>query len=107
MERCRPHASRATPCALQADRDYSSGEALETPLRRRSPQSQTERSANPLPPGTSDEGGSDAPPKRTRRSSTTTSTPVTAPPQLLCPACDRPLVYLETVFSGANPIERW
>ena len=48
-----------------------------------------------------------APLKRTRRSPTFTSTPDTAPPQLLCPGCDRPLVYRQTVISGVKPIERW
>jgi hypothetical protein len=45
--------------------------------------------------------------KRTRRAATFTSSPATAPPQLLCPTCDRPLVYRQTVISGVKPIERW
>ena|SRR5438874_977787 len=45
--------------------------------------------------------------KRIRRAAQFTSTPDNAPPQLLCPACDRPLVYRQTVISGVKPIERW
>lgn len=45
--------------------------------------------------------------RRTRRSPMFTSTPDTPPPQLLCPGCDRPLVYRQTVVSGIKPIERW
>jgi predicted RNA-binding Zn-ribbon protein involved in translation (DUF1610 family) len=26
---------------------------------------------------------------------------------LLCPSCDRFLIYRETVISGVKPIERW
>jgi hypothetical protein len=44
---------------------------------------------------------------RTRRTPTFTSTPDTPAPQLLCPDCDRPLVYCQTVISGIKPIERW
>jgi hypothetical protein len=39
--------------------------------------------------------------------SSTTSTPEVAPPQLLCPICDHPLVYRHTVIGGVKPIERW
>ena len=28
-------------------------------------------------------------------------------PELLCPSCDRPLAYRQTVISGIKPIERW
>jgi hypothetical protein len=28
-------------------------------------------------------------------------------PPLLCPTCDKPLVYLQTVFGGVYPRERW
>ena len=45
--------------------------------------------------------------KRTRRSTQVTSTPETPAPELVCPACDRQLVYRETVISGVKPIERW
>jgi predicted RNA-binding Zn-ribbon protein involved in translation (DUF1610 family) len=45
--------------------------------------------------------------KRVPRTATLTSTPESAPPQLLCPSCDRPLVYRQTVISGVKPIERW
>jgi predicted RNA-binding Zn-ribbon protein involved in translation (DUF1610 family) len=36
-----------------------------------------------------------------------TSTPDTPPPQICCPACGKPLLYRQTVYSGVNPIERW
>jgi len=49
----------------------------------------------------------DAPKKQTRRSAIFTSAPESAPPQLLCPTCDRQLVYRQTVISGVKPIERW
>jgi hypothetical protein len=45
--------------------------------------------------------------KRIRRSAVFTSTPDVAPPRLLCPSCDVPLVYRQTVLSGVKPIERW
>jgi hypothetical protein len=45
--------------------------------------------------------------KRSKRSSTFTSQPDTAPPELVCPSCDRPLTYQQTVISGVKPIERW
>jgi hypothetical protein len=45
--------------------------------------------------------------KRKRRSSTFTSTPETPAPELLCPTCDSPLLYKQTVISGVKPIERW
>src|ERR1700730_4059713 len=48
-----------------------------------------------------------APAKRSQRAAMFTSTPETPPPQLLCPSCDRPLVYRQTVISGVKPIERW
>src|SRR4051812_21363281 len=41
------------------------------------------------------------------RTASFTDTPETAAPQLLCPTCDRPLVYRQTVFNGVNPLERW
>jgi len=44
--------------------------------------------------------------ERSRRRPTITSTPVTAPPQLRCPSCNRPLAYRETA-SRRSPIERW
>src|SRR6185503_3824779 len=74
----------------------------------RSPQPEKEPSPDPSRPVPSDRRGTDTPPKRPRRRSTTiTSTPVTAPPQLRCPGCNRLLLYRETLFSGVNPIERW
>jgi len=45
--------------------------------------------------------------KRTRRPTQVTSRPETPAPDLLCPACDRQLMYQETVISGVQPIERW
>jgi predicted RNA-binding Zn-ribbon protein involved in translation (DUF1610 family) len=48
-----------------------------------------------------------APSRRPRRTTLVTSKPATPPPELLCPTCDRPLVYRETVISGVQPIERW
>ena len=89
---------------------------METPLRPRElnmstldrdPQPETEPSADPLLPATMNKGETDARPKRVKRSSMFMSTPDTAPPQLLCPSCDRPLVYRQTVISGVKPIERW
>jgi hypothetical protein len=50
---------------------------------------------------------SNGPTKRTRRPTHVTSKPDTPAPDLLCPACDRQLVYQETVISGVQPIERW
>jgi DUF2934 family protein len=47
------------------------------------------------------------PTKRTRRTAYVTSTPDTPPPQLLCPTCDRPLAYRQTVLGGVKPVERW
>ena len=47
------------------------------------------------------------PTKRPRRSPTFTSSPEVPAPQLLCPSCDRFLIYRETVISGVKPIERW
>ena len=42
-----------------------------------------------------------------KRSATFTSYPDTLAPQLLCPECERPLVYRQTMFNGTKPIERW
>ena len=36
-----------------------------------------------------------------------TTTPDPAAPNLLCPVCDRPLIYRHTVIHGLNPVERW
>src|SRR5258708_36233356 len=41
------------------------------------------------------------------RSARVTSEPESPPPQLLCPTCDRPLVYRQTVVGGVKPRERW
>jgi len=46
-------------------------------------------------------------PKRPKRSPTFTSSPDVPAPHLLCPGCDRFLLYRETVISGVKPIERW
>jgi hypothetical protein len=45
--------------------------------------------------------------KRTRRSAQVTSTPNPPAPQILCPMCDRPLLYQQTVIGGVKPLERW
>jgi hypothetical protein len=47
------------------------------------------------------------PSTRTKRTPRVTSTPETPAPQLLCPQCDYPLVYRETVVGGVKPLERW
>jgi|RhiMetdeSRZDD1v2_1073273.scaffolds.fasta_scaffold101750_3 hypothetical protein len=47
------------------------------------------------------------PARKTRRTAHVTSTPDTPAPQLFCPACDRPLVYRQTVIGGVKPLERW
>ena len=44
---------------------------------------------------------------RKPRKAVFTTTPETPAPQLLCPKCDRPLVYRTTVLSGVRPVERW
>ncbi len=44
---------------------------------------------------------------RSNRTAHVTSTPDTPPPQLMCPECDLPLVYRQTVISGVKPLERW
>jgi hypothetical protein len=36
-----------------------------------------------------------------------TTHPEPPPPSLLCPKCDRPLVYRLTVLNGIKPRERW
>jgi hypothetical protein len=36
-----------------------------------------------------------------------TSTPETPAPDLVCPECDRRLLYRQTVLNGVNPRERW
>jgi predicted RNA-binding Zn-ribbon protein involved in translation (DUF1610 family) len=36
-----------------------------------------------------------------------TTTPDSPPPQLVCPTCDRALVYRQTALNGVNPRERW
>jgi hypothetical protein len=43
----------------------------------------------------------------TRRIPTFTSAPDVPPPELVCPTCDTPLEYQQTVISGVKPIERW
>ena len=59
-------------------------------------------SANPQPP-LPDPRAPDARSKRTKRLPLFTSTPDMAPPQLLCPTCDQPLVYRHTVIGGVKP----
>jgi len=68
------------------------------------PQIATEPPADSVLPGTPE---AHKPPKRTGRPPVVTSTPETAPPGLLCPTCDRPLVYRRTVIGGVKPLERW
>jgi hypothetical protein len=36
-----------------------------------------------------------------------TTRPDTPGPQLLCPTCDLPLVYRQTIVAGVEPVERW
>jgi hypothetical protein len=36
-----------------------------------------------------------------------TRTPEPPAPLLICPACDRRLVYRETILNGVQPLERW
>src|SRR6266487_5460465 len=45
--------------------------------------------------------------KRPARSTIVTCSPEVAAPALRCPACDRPLMYLQTLFGGVKPPERW
>jgi hypothetical protein len=35
------------------------------------------------------------------------ASPDSPPPLVICPQCDHPLVYRETVIGGITPIERW
>ena len=46
-------------------------------------------------------------PKRTRRTARVTSRPETPAPELLCPRCECPLAYRQTVVGGVKPLERW
>jgi hypothetical protein len=36
-----------------------------------------------------------------------TTAPDTPPPTIVCPTCDRRLIYRQTVYNGVNPRERW
>ena len=45
--------------------------------------------------------------RRPIRSALVTSSPDVAAPGLICPECDRPLIYLHTVLRGVKPPERW
>jgi hypothetical protein len=47
------------------------------------------------------------PVRRTRRSTIVTASPDAPPPKLICPVCDVPLAYKETVIGGVQPIEQW
>jgi len=58
-------------------------------------------------PGSHDPDSVPIRPKRVRRSAVFTSTPDTPAPYLLCPICDLPLAYRQTVLSGVKPVERW
>jgi hypothetical protein len=42
-----------------------------------------------------------------RTAPTFTHHPEIPAPQLLCPSCDRPLIYRQTVIAGVKPPERW
>ncbi len=42
-----------------------------------------------------------------RRESPFTREPSTPPPALVCPSCDGPLHYRQTVQGGVKPPERW
>jgi len=44
---------------------------------------------------------------RSQRAASFTSVPGTPAPDLVCPLCDCPLMYRQTVFGGVNPPERW
>src|SRR5438105_13506359 len=84
---------------------YPQAEPVRTPTEARQSEARVAENSQPARPP--DTRGSTASMKRTRRPATFTSTPDTAAPQLLCPTCDRPLVYRQTVISGVKPIERW
>jgi hypothetical protein len=42
-----------------------------------------------------------------RKRASFTSVPDIPAPELVCPMCDRLLVYRQTVFGGVKPPERW
>jgi hypothetical protein len=46
-------------------------------------------------------------PTRWLRRPVFTATPDVPAPPLWCPECGAPLVYLQSVFNGVVPIERW
>jgi len=45
--------------------------------------------------------------KKPRQSALVTTAPDTPPLTVLCPTCDRRLIYRQTVYNGVNPRERW
>ena len=45
--------------------------------------------------------------RRSVRQVTFTTAPDVPAPELRCPTCDRPLMYLQTVLGGLQPPERW
>jgi hypothetical protein len=44
---------------------------------------------------------------KTARVARITKQPDDPPPSLVCPDCDEPLQYEQTIFGGVNPPERW
>jgi hypothetical protein len=42
-----------------------------------------------------------------RRQARFTKNPETEAPRLRCPACDAELAYVQTIYNGVNPVERW
>ena len=45
--------------------------------------------------------------RRTTRSTIVTDRPDVPAPALICPHCDRPLIYRHRVLGGVKPLERW
>jgi hypothetical protein len=45
--------------------------------------------------------------KKPRQSALITTAPDTPPLIVICPRCDRRLIYRQTVYNGVNPRERW
>ena len=45
--------------------------------------------------------------KKTRQPALITTAPDTPPLTVVCPNCDRRLIYRQTVYNGVNPRERW
>jgi hypothetical protein len=45
--------------------------------------------------------------KKPTQSAVITTAPDTPPLTVVCPTCDRRLIYRQTVYDGVNPRERW